>query len=1015
MDHVIEVLNAAGQAFCVHAGRAFVQSSILIGVLLIFDFLLRRRVRAVVRYALWMLVFVKLLLPPTLALPTGIGYYRPQHTVAVVPETTEPIREASPAVVQPLSFPALPRTVDVIEAPIVAAPPTKAPVSVRPAIAWQAWVFLAWLAGVMVLCICLAGRFRYAGRLVRQSVAAPGLIQDVLAQCARMLSLRRCLDLRLSDDAPGPVVCGLVWPVVLMPVTFPGRVSEERLRTVLVHELAHIKRADLWVNFIQTLLLVAYFYHPLLWLVNAIVRRLREQAVDETVLVALDAEAESYSTTLIDLAEMTFTRPILGLRLIGIAESRKALEGRIRHMMTRPKPRTARVGLWGLLAISAIAAALLPMARAQSRGASEGTISQPSLEKAPTPLEFKATLPDGVTVELVGLCLPPFGPGQRWWRPDGTPMDGSEYEPRNVLRTRRLALGYLLRFSGSDQFTYRVPMQVDDLLFHPHGATADGWATVTARHSDDSMTGLPLSDRIDLEVDVAGGMWETSEGIGTVRDWLASGMGGMGGTRGMQEMKRELCPRSLYLPDGKAVVLSGLRPNPEATGPRTLIEMTSTAASMDVRLQCVASDGETHEAQVLSHRGGGPTGMLQCACGFDVAMEDIERLVFKYRPYHRVTFRNVSLRPGEKTGVQVQTTAASGAGGEPGLPHGAGFEARAVSGTRLMDLDKALRIYADDHDDRFPDRMADAVDCYPINLPWLEQHVVYLGQGKTMSASPDTVLAYDKTMLEQGKGTVVLFAKSHVDFRSRRELDTLGIASASGQGIDPRERAVSRTQLLDLGKALLIYANDHDDRFPEHLSDLRDEVGVGIYWLLENVTYLGKDILPTDHPARVLAYDGTLLEKGQGTNVLYLDAHVAFETPEGLEKLGVELALKSTAVSQEETGEQARETALDYLKQLALAVHMFADDHSGIFVANPAVLEPYLAPDKQLRTWIYRNVELAVESGKLTGGVEGSKKPLAYWKNPPATLDGTAVAFQDGHAKFVSSTQLAELGIEIQR
>ena len=94
-------------------------------------------------------------------------------------------------------------------------------------------------------------------------------------------------------------------------------------------------------------------------------RRLREQAVDETVLVALDVEAESYGTTLIDLAEMTFHRPALGLRLIGIAESKKALEGRIRHMITQPKPRTAKLGLCGLLAIALAAAALLPMARGE--------------------------------------------------------------------------------------------------------------------------------------------------------------------------------------------------------------------------------------------------------------------------------------------------------------------------------------------------------------------------------------------------------------------------------------------------------------------------------------------------------------------------------------------------------------------------------------------------------------------------------------------------------------------------
>ena len=75
IDHVaasgIDLLNAWGRAFCAYAWNALLQSSALIVVLLVLDLLLRRRVRAVVRYTVWLLVFVKRLLPPTLALPAS--------------------------------------------------------------------------------------------------------------------------------------------------------------------------------------------------------------------------------------------------------------------------------------------------------------------------------------------------------------------------------------------------------------------------------------------------------------------------------------------------------------------------------------------------------------------------------------------------------------------------------------------------------------------------------------------------------------------------------------------------------------------------------------------------------------------------------------------------------------------------------------------------------------------------------------------------------------------------------
>ena len=63
------------------------------------------------------------------------------------------------------------------------------------------------------------------------------------------------------------------------------------MRAVLLHELAHIRRGDLWAGHLQTTLQIFYFYNPFLWLANAAIRRVREEAVDEMVLVAMAALA----------------------------------------------------------------------------------------------------------------------------------------------------------------------------------------------------------------------------------------------------------------------------------------------------------------------------------------------------------------------------------------------------------------------------------------------------------------------------------------------------------------------------------------------------------------------------------------------------------------------------------------------------------------------------------------------------------------------------------------------------
>ena len=187
----------------------------------------------------------------------------------------------------------------------------------------------------------------------------------MMSQCRKKVGVRQKIEIRLSNTVMSPAVCGLFKPIVLIPKSLLDTLSPDNLKAVLIHELAHIKRGDLWINCVQTILQITYFYNPFVWLASAVVRKIREQAVDETVLVALGTEAKSYSNTLIDIAEIAFFRASLSLRLIGVVESKKELSRRIRHMLNRPVPKSAKIGLWGLFILIAMGAVLLPMAKAQ--------------------------------------------------------------------------------------------------------------------------------------------------------------------------------------------------------------------------------------------------------------------------------------------------------------------------------------------------------------------------------------------------------------------------------------------------------------------------------------------------------------------------------------------------------------------------------------------------------------------------------------------------------------------------
>ena len=95
------------------------------------------------------------------------------------------------------------------------------------------------------------------------------------------------VQVKLTMNSMSPAVCGLFRPVILIPQSLVENFSDEQLRAVLLHELIHLRRRDVWVNFVQALLQIFYWWHPLVWLANARIRRVREEAVDDAVMLAL--------------------------------------------------------------------------------------------------------------------------------------------------------------------------------------------------------------------------------------------------------------------------------------------------------------------------------------------------------------------------------------------------------------------------------------------------------------------------------------------------------------------------------------------------------------------------------------------------------------------------------------------------------------------------------------------------------------------------------------------------------
>jgi beta-lactamase regulating signal transducer with metallopeptidase domain/HEAT repeat protein len=381
MNSFIEMLNLRGGQFLHFAWPMLWQSSLLIAFIFVVDFALRKRLRAAVRYALWMLVLVKLLLPAAFSLPTSVSHWAP------IPDSMALNEAISPPWLEDVPTPTPIANVSTARLP-QNAPAAPIPIP-RPELTLPGFIFAAWLCVIFVLTALFLLRARQAGRLTAHAIPTDEF-SELLTACARQMNLRSgsahpstapassldslapcsgerarergsSLRLKLSDTLPTPAVCGLLHPVILLPKSLVNKLDAAQIRAVLLHELAHVRRKDLWVSLLQTVLQIFYFYNPFLWLASAAIRRVREEAVDEMVLVALADEAEIYPETLVSVAKFSLQAPRLAFGFAGILESKSTLGARIRLMLHRPWPTSAKLGIPAAVVLLFLALVLLPL------------------------------------------------------------------------------------------------------------------------------------------------------------------------------------------------------------------------------------------------------------------------------------------------------------------------------------------------------------------------------------------------------------------------------------------------------------------------------------------------------------------------------------------------------------------------------------------------------------------------------------------------------------------------------
>jgi len=363
-----------------------VQNTLLAGALALAAALAGRfaRLSPAVRHALWLVVLVKLVTPPLAlySLPEGepwsdclvpaaareaprqasrsAALHNKQAVAAIVDsQPIAPENAMAETAAVPATGPVERPVIDLGEIEVAAAPkereagvvvdldsPQSRDVAVRAigADSWHArpfsWLRLAlvgvWVFGAGCMILLQAVRLRRFRHLLRNAEEAPRSLTALVAEIAAQLGVAPPQAV-LTSAACSPMIFAFGRPRLIWPNSLAEPLTGDARRAVIAHELAHLRRRDHWVAWLELAASCGWWWNPLFWYVRRRLRETAELACDAWVVSLLPGGRRAYAQALIDVSELiswtAAPAPAVGMG----ASARHLFERRLTRILTKGK------------------------------------------------------------------------------------------------------------------------------------------------------------------------------------------------------------------------------------------------------------------------------------------------------------------------------------------------------------------------------------------------------------------------------------------------------------------------------------------------------------------------------------------------------------------------------------------------------------------------------------------------------------------------------------------------------
>lgn len=150
-------------------------------------------------------------------------------------------------------------------------------------------------------------------------------LENILEKCKNKMNVKRNFNIVINDIISTPALFG-IFKVKILITKEILKLSDENLEYILLHELSHYKRKDIWINYMLLIIQSIHWFNPVIWLCFRLLRNDLELATDEYALKYLDENKyKSYANALLETLSISINSKFAP-SLIGMVDNKENIK-----------------------------------------------------------------------------------------------------------------------------------------------------------------------------------------------------------------------------------------------------------------------------------------------------------------------------------------------------------------------------------------------------------------------------------------------------------------------------------------------------------------------------------------------------------------------------------------------------------------------------------------------------------------------------------------------------------------